>query len=45
MNTLNLKADKKKWAKAAFALAGLVAMIYWRAPLLEMLSMIGDHVS
>ena len=43
MKTLKLKADKKKWAKAAFGLVGLAAMIYWRAPLLEIFSMIGDR--
>ena len=43
MRITNLLTDKKRWMKAVLGLIGLIAILYWRVQVVEMISMIGDR--
>ena len=43
MRITNLLTDKKRWMKAVLGLIGLIAILYWRVQIVEMISMIGDR--
>lgn len=43
MNMSNLKANKSRGIKVAFALIGLSAIVLWRVQIIEIVSLIGDR--